>query len=43
MNKLISLDDAVNLVRDGDTVMIGGFLAVGTPDLLIDARIAKGA
>ena len=42
MNKLISLDDAVNLVRDGDTVMIGGFLAVGTPDLLIDALIAKG-
>jgi acetate CoA/acetoacetate CoA-transferase alpha subunit len=42
MNKSISLDDAVNLVRDGDTVMIGGFLAVGTPDLLIDALIAKG-
>ena len=42
MNKFISLDDAINLVRDGDTVMIGGFLAVGTPDLLIDALIAKG-
>ncbi|MCK9246704.1 MAG: 3-oxoacid CoA-transferase subunit A [Anaerolineaceae bacterium] len=42
MNKLISLEDAVSLVRDGDTVMIGGFLAVGTPDRLIDALIAKG-
>ena len=42
MNKLISLEDAVNLVRDGDTIMIGGFLSVGTPDRLIDALIAKG-
>ena len=42
MDKLISLEDAVNLVRDGDTVMVGGFLAVGTPERLIDALIAKG-
>lgn len=42
MNKLISLEDAVNLVRDGDTIMIGGFLSVGTPDRLIDALISKG-
>ena len=42
MSKLISLDDAVNLVRDGDTVMVGGFLGVGTPDKLIDALISKG-
>jgi len=42
MEKLISLEDAVNLVRDGDTIMVGGFLAVGTPDRLIDALIAKG-
>ena len=42
MSKLISLDDAVNLVRDGDTVMVGGFLGVGTPERLIDALIAKG-
>ncbi len=42
MSKLISLEDAVNLVRDGDTVMIGGFLAVGTPERLIEALIAKG-
>lgn len=42
MSKLISLKDAVDLVRDGDTVMIGGFLSVGTPDRLIDALITKG-
>jgi len=42
MSKLIALEDAVKLVRDGDTVMVGGFLAVGTPERLIDALIAKG-
>lgn len=42
MNKLISLEEAVNLVRDGDTLMVGGFLAVGTPERLIDALIARG-
>ncbi len=42
MDKLISMHDAVNLVRDGDTIMVGGFLAVGTPERLIDALIEKG-
>jgi len=42
MDKIISLQDAVNLVRDGDTIMIGGFLAVGSPEKLIDALIEKG-
>ncbi len=42
MEKIISLEEAVNLVRDGDTIMVGGFLAVGTPEHLIDALIAKG-
>ncbi len=36
------MEEAVNLVRDGDTVMVGGFLGVGTPDRLIDALIEKG-
>lgn len=42
MNKLIDLSQAISHVKDGDTVMIGGFLAVGTPDRLIDALIEKG-
>lgn len=42
MEKLIGLEEAVNLVRDGDTIMVGGFLAVGTPERLIDALIARG-
>lgn len=42
MNKLIDHSQAIEHVKDGDTVMIGGFLAVGTPNRLIDALIEKG-
>lgn len=42
MNKIISISDAVSMLKDGDTVMIGGFLAVGTPNKLIDAIVEKG-
>lgn len=40
--KLISPDQAVDLIRDGMTIMVGGFLAVGTPETLIDRLVAKG-
>jgi acetate CoA/acetoacetate CoA-transferase alpha subunit len=42
MNKVISIKEAVDKVKDGMTVMVGGFLANGTPELLIDALIEKG-
>ncbi|MBS4536450.1 acetate CoA-transferase subunit alpha [Clostridium sp. D2Q-14] len=42
MNKLISIDEAINHIEDGMTVMIGGFLAVGTPEKLVDALVEKG-
>lgn len=42
MNKIISLDEAVAKVKDGDTVMVGGFLGVGSPEKLIDALVSKG-
>ena len=42
MNKIISLDEAVAKINDGDTVMVGGFLGVGSPEKLIDALVAKG-
>jgi 3-oxoadipate CoA-transferase alpha subunit len=35
-------EEAVSGVRDGDTVMVGGFGDVGTPFELIDALIARG-
>jgi len=42
MNKIISVEEAVAMIKDGDTVMVGGFLGVGTPEKLIDALVAKG-
>lgn len=42
MKKIISIKDAVAKIEDGMTIMVGGFLAVGTPELLIDALVEKG-
>lgn len=33
---------AVEIIRDGATVMVGGFMAVGVPENLIDALLRKG-
>lgn len=42
MAKIVSLPDAVNLIKDGMTVMVGGFLGNGTPHRIIDALAEKG-
>jgi len=42
MNKVISMTEAVSLIKDGDVVMIGGFMANGSPENIIDALVAKG-
>ena len=42
MNKFISVEEAVAMIKDGDTIMVGGFLGVGTPLRLIDALAASG-
>lgn len=41
-NKVVELDQAIDLVKDGMTIMVGGFLGAGSPDKLIDAIVAKG-
>ena len=41
--KKISAMEAAGLIRDGMTVMIGGFMANGTPEGLVDALVASGA
>ncbi len=44
INKIVrSVADAVADIRDGSTVMIGGFGTAGMPSDLIDALIAQGA
>lgn len=42
MNKLISIDDAVNMIQDGMTIMFGGFLGVKNPLRMVDALVEKG-
>jgi len=42
MNKVISIEKFSEYLIDGITLMIGGFMAVGTPEKLIDAVLAKG-
>lgn len=41
-SKVISLQEAVDRVKDGAVIMIGGFLDVGTPENLVDALVAQG-
>lgn len=38
-NKFISAKEAAALVKDGDFVMVGGFLGHGTPEVIIDALV----
>ena len=41
-SKVVTVDEALSHVKDGMTVLIGGFLGVGTPERIIDALVAKG-
>ena len=40
--KSIALQDAVAMIRDGASIMIGGFMAVGTSERLIDELVRQG-
>lgn len=42
MNKVISVEEAVDMIHDGMTIMIGGFLGCKNPYTIIDAMVAKG-
>lgn len=42
INKLRTADEAVAGIKDGMTIMVGGFLGTGTPEILIDALVKKG-
>ena len=41
MKDVLSVKDAVKLIKDGSTVMIGGFLSCGAPDNLIDELVRQ--
>lgn len=42
MNKVISIEDAISHIKDGMTIMVGGFLGCGSPHRLIDALAESG-
>ncbi len=41
-NKIISAEEAISFLGAGDTVMIGGFMSCGTPEILMDEIVKKG-
>ncbi|MBC7560752.1 MAG: branched-chain amino acid dehydrogenase, partial [Dermatophilaceae bacterium] len=42
MDKIMSLDQAVEDIQDGATIMLGGFLGVGAPLKSIDKLVEIG-
>ena len=42
MKKQVTLEEAVAHIKDGMTLMVGGFLAVGAPTQIVDALVEKG-
>lgn len=42
MNKIMSVKEAVEKIKDGDVILAGGFYAVGTPENIIDEIIRQG-
>lgn len=42
MDKLVSMHEALSHVKDGDTVMVGGFMGNGSPENIIDYLCEKG-
>ena len=43
MKRIVSAMVAVSRIKDGATVMVGGFLSCGTPDKLIDALVEQNS
>jgi acetate CoA/acetoacetate CoA-transferase alpha subunit len=40
--KTVSLEEAVALIPDGASIMVGGFMGVGTPERLVDELVRQG-
>lgn len=41
-NKIVTAAEAVAGIKDGDTIMVAGFLGTGSPEILLDALLEKG-
>jgi len=42
-DKVITAKEAAAMIPDGASVMVGGFMANGTPELIMDALVERGA
>lgn len=42
MSKVTTLEHAMSLIQDGMSIMVGGFMAVGTPERFMDALAETG-
>ena len=42
-DKILTAAEAVAPIGDGAVVMVGGFMACGTPEILVDALVEKGS
>ena len=40
-NKMMTAQEAIADIKDGAAIMVGGFMACGTPEILIDALVEK--
>ncbi|CAN7727501.1 CoA-transferase [Paraburkholderia hospita] len=40
--KVVALEQAVAMIPDGASVMVGGFMGVGTPERLMDELVRQG-
>ena len=40
--KTVRLDQAAAMIPDGASVMVGGFIGVGTPECMIDEIVSQG-
>ncbi len=42
MNKVVTVEEAISHIKDNMTIMVAGFLGVGSAETLIDALVDKG-
>jgi len=42
MKKVTNINDAISTIKDGQTIMVGGFGVPGTPFMLIEALLQQG-
>lgn len=42
MKKFKTIDEVLEFIKDGQTIMFGGFLGTGTAETIVDAMVKKG-